>query len=101
MSTDRYKFSTVKKDENGKRYDKDTIIPTIPAGDNDTYIISRDGDRLDLLSHRFYGDSTLWWIIAEANGLKDSFFITPGTKLRIPANPQDAVDSMEQINQSR
>lgn len=101
MSTDRYKFSPERKSTNGKRYYKDTIIPAIPYASDDTYILSVDGDRLDLLANRFYGDSTLWWVIAAANRLKDSFYLVPGTRLRIPANPQTVVDSVEQVNQSR
>lgn len=31
-----------------------------------TYVVA-DGDRLDALAHSLYGDSKLWWIIANAN----------------------------------
>lgn len=56
---------------------------------NDLWIISTDGDRLDLLSHRFYGDVKYWYIIAAANGMgKGTYYVKPGTRMRIPAFPQ-------------
>tara|TARA_Y100001938_G_C7785273_1_gene279870 strand:- start:8 stop:307 length:300 start_codon:yes stop_codon:yes gene_type:complete len=61
------------------------IYSSIPKNDNDIYVISQAGDRLDLLANQFYGDPTLWWYIARANNLK---FITlePGTSIRIPSS---------------
>jgi hypothetical protein len=41
-------------------------------------------DRLDLISHIEYGDSTLWRIIAEANGITNPLKIRPGQRLIIP-----------------
>ena len=77
------------------RYKKATIInnlyhslvfyPAIPDYPDDIWITSRDMDRLDLISNRYYKDSTLWWIIAKANCLPgDSIFIESGKRLRIP-----------------
>ncbi|MEJ2862570.1 tail protein X [Actinomycetospora flava] len=34
------------------------------------------GDRLDLLAARYYGDSTAWWRIAEANDALDPDTLT-------------------------
>lgn len=54
---------------------------------NDTKIVSQEGDRLDLLAAEFYGDETLWFTIARANGLgKGSMAIPPGSIIRIPFN---------------
>jgi nucleoid-associated protein YgaU len=42
-------------------------------------------DRLDTLAYRFYGDSTLWWMIADAN--PEILFpepLVPGSVIRIP-----------------
>ena len=66
-----------------------TTYSSIPKSDNDIYVISQYGDRLDQLAHQYYGDVTLWWYIAKANGLT---FMTlpPGTRLRIPATTQFA-----------
>ena len=63
---------------------KTTLYNSIPLSNNDIYVITQAGDRLDLLANEYYGDSRFWWYIAKANGLK---FMTMeiGTKLRIPA----------------
>lgn len=52
---------------------------------DDTKIVSQEGDRLDLLAKEYYGDETLWFTIARANGLgKGSMMIPPGKIIRIP-----------------
>ena len=66
-----------------------TIYDIIPESDNDTYVISQYGDRLDLLAYQYYGDTSLWWYIAKANGLK-VMVIPTGTSLRIPGSTQYA-----------
>ena len=66
------------------------IYSSIPKNDNDIYVISQAGDRLDLLANQFYGDVNLWWYIAKANGLK-FMTIAPGTSLRIPGSTDYAV----------
>ena len=44
-------------------------------------------DRLDAIAFDFYGDATLWWVIAMANELPgDSLYLEVGIQLRIPAN---------------
>jgi Phage Tail Protein X len=46
----------------------------------------RQGDRFDIIANSFYGDSTLYWLIADAN--PEIFFpggiLTPGVTVRIP-----------------
>ena len=67
-----------------------TIYGSIPLNDNDVYVITQAGDRLDHLAHQFYGDVSLWWYIAKANNLV--FMTVPvGTSLRIPSSTQYAV----------
>jgi len=67
-----------------------TIYSTIPETDNDIYVITQHGDRLDNLAHQFYNDVNLWWYIAKANNLK--FMTVPvGTSLRIPATTKYAI----------
>ena len=63
--------------------------PEIPLSANDIYAITTLGDRLDLLAQQFYGDSSLYWIIACANPDKIGFstlFINEGTEIRIPSD---------------
>ena len=67
-----------------------TIYSSIPESDSDLYIITQDGDRLDLLAYTYYKDSTLWWYIAKANNLK-VMNIPEGTSLRIPGSMDHAV----------
>jgi len=62
-----------------------TIYSSIPESDDDIYIITQDGDRLDLLANTYYNDSSLWWYIAKANNLK-VMNIPIGTSLRIPGS---------------
>lgn len=45
----------------------------------------KDGDRLDRLANEYYGNSSMWWIIAEHNPeISDHQNIEPGKVLRIP-----------------
>lgn len=41
-------------------------------------------DRIDLLAYRFYGDPSLWWIIADFNDLRFPL-VLPDTVLRLPS----------------
>lgn len=42
------------------------------------------GDRLDQLAQRYYGDPSLWRLIAAANEIDDPLHVPGGTVLRIP-----------------
>jgi hypothetical protein len=67
-----------------------TLYNKIPERDDDLYIITQYGDRLDTLAHHFYGTPNLWWYLAKANHL--TFVTIPvGTSLRIPASTEYAV----------
>jgi hypothetical protein len=46
----------------------------------------KEGDRLDALASRFYGDGSLWWIIAAASGIGWWLQIPPGTVLVVPSD---------------
>lgn len=85
----------------GAVYYSTNRYPEIPQSENDIYVITEFGDRLDLLANQFYNDVTLYWIIAAANPNKVSFgslFITEGTQLRIPTNVSNVIDSYIQEN---
>ena len=60
-----------------------TYYKDIPESNDDIFIVSQDGDRLDSLAFQFYKDPTLWWYIAQANNLS-SMNLEPGLNLRIP-----------------
>lgn len=97
---DRYRNTKVLTEEDTKkRYLESTIYPKINASDDDFYIISEQGDRLDLLAYKYYNDTSMWWIIAVANNLNDAnFFVEPGIQLRIPANLDEISSNLAKIN---
>ena len=83
----RYSNTEIKKIFDGRIVYRPKIYPNIPLRDDDIYVATETGDRLDTLAFDFYSDSTLWWIIACANnihGAKIAF--EDGTILRIPQN---------------
>ena len=96
----RYKFTGQKIDKyTGNRVQKTTLYPEIKVADGDQFVYPLDGDRLENLAYRYYGDSTLWWIIAKANKIKDgSFALKPDEKLRIPSNIAQITNDLQSIN---
>lgn len=84
----RYSRTDKILDAAGRKYYKTKKYPDIPVSENDIYVITVDGDRLDLLSDIYYKDPNLWWVIASANpgNIKGSLFPEPGTQLRIPVD---------------
>jgi phage tail protein X len=75
------------------------LLPVIEPDLNDIYIIGQVGDRLDNLAFKYYGDSSLWWIIARANDIgKGDFTVPIGLQLRIPANQYDIIDAYKILN---
>jgi phage tail protein X len=82
----RYHSTEIIKDSksNDQVY-KITYMPEIPKSASDRYIISREGDRLDLLANQFYKEPRMWVVLAIANNLgKGSFAIPPGKQIRLP-----------------
>ncbi len=76
-----------------------TKYPSVVPSNEDFYIITQATDRLDLIASDFFGDSTLWWVIAMANDLPgDSLFTTPGFQLRIPGNLDNAIQEFNALN---
>jgi|694.fasta_scaffold63622_4 phage tail protein X len=96
----RYTYSEVlKTKETNKQYLESTIYPKIKAKDSDMYIISEAGDRLDLLAYKYYGDQTLWWVIATANNINDAtFYVEEGIQLRIPSDINAILTDLQKIN---
>ena len=96
----RYTYSQIKTDSNSKKqYFESVIYPKIKANDDDLYVISEVTDRLDLLANKYYGDTSLWWIIAVANNINDAYFyVTEGLQLRIPSNVSKILNDLEKIN---
>lgn len=81
----RYQRNTTQKLKDGREVYRTRIYPNIPLKDSDIYIVTQGGDRLDTLAYQYYGDQSLWWIIATANNIHDaSFGVDDGTILRVP-----------------
>jgi len=101
----RYDISPIKKITDstsknfGERYYANNVYPDIPLSDGDVYVVTTYGDRLDLLAHDYYGDSSMWWIIASANSLPgDSMYPPMGEQIRIPASPMQDYMSYKEFN---
>lgn len=56
------------------------------TGEEQTYVV-RSGDTLRGIAQKFYGDSSLEDIIAEANGIDDPTELRVGAELIIPPQP--------------
>ena len=66
-----------------------TLYKVVPETNSDIYVITQEGDRLDLLADNFYGDSSLWWFIASVNNIS-TMNVEAGLSLRIPSAIEDA-----------
>ena len=94
----RYKTTPIKTDKSGIRVYSTTYYPDIPLDDSDEFISVIDGDRVDLVANRYYGDVSLWWVIAKANGIKGKAALTPGDVLRIPGNINRIIENFNDLN---
>tara|TARA_Y100000385_G_C12896346_1_gene552246 strand:- start:31 stop:354 length:324 start_codon:yes stop_codon:yes gene_type:complete len=86
----------------GLNYYAQVSYPEIPLNENDIYVLTDEGDRLDLLANQFYNDITLWWVISIANPDVIDFgstSITPGTQLRIPVDLNSIISSFNSLNE--
>jgi nucleoid-associated protein YgaU len=50
------------------------------------------------LAYKFYKDSTLWWIIAQANGIKATLKAPNGQQLRIPQDIENIILNFRREN---
>ena len=96
----RYTYSKIQTEKDTKKqYLGSLIYPKIKPTDDDIYIISESSDRLDLLAHKYYGDQSLWWILAVANNLNNaSLHIEPGLQLRVPGDLSKILNDLKNLN---
>ena len=90
----RYSHSMIKQREGTRKkpkhkYQSTTLYNSIPHKEEDIWVVTQYGDRLDLIANQFYGDPNLWWFIARVNNLKTNN-IPAGTSLRIPSSTKHA-----------
>ena len=96
-----YNNNDILSTSQGVKYYKAKKYPPIPPQESDIYVVTVQGDRLDLLANQYYKDPTLWWIISIANSniTFGSMFPEPGTQLRIPTNLSNVITLFNQENQ--
>jgi len=100
MAKSRYIDTNVVLTDEGKQYFTSTFYPVIPKLTNDTYIIANAQTRLDLLARDYYGDVSLYWVIATCNDIEGTIFIEPGNQLCIPNRNRlpDILSATEVLN---
>jgi hypothetical protein len=98
----RIRNQQIRSTKDKRKFYKYLKYPNIPVDINDLYIISKNGDRIDLMANSYYGDPNLWWVIVKANPNKlkrDSFFIPVGIQIRIPSNIEGILNVYEKENE--
>lgn len=55
-----------------------------PAPQGGTYTVQSSGERLESIAMALWGDSSLWYMLADENGLSQSESLSAGQVLRIP-----------------
>ena len=94
----RYSTTDTSTRYDGKRFYLTTSYPPIPLDSSDIYMIASSEDFLDTLALQFYKDSTLWWVIAQANGIRGNIKPKSGQQLRIPGNISAILTRFNQAN---
>ena len=82
----RYKLTDRTTDKNDITYYETTIPKYNEDSNEDVRVVTEIGDRLDIIANQFYGDPSLWYLIADANNL-NLINVKAGLKLRIPPKP--------------
>ena len=97
----RYNDTRIKRNKDLNRVYSYTMYPRIPLKNSDIFITPSYGTRLELLANKYYKDPTLWWIIAQANGIKGFTALYPNNfkgQLRIPTQIQDILTEYNSMN---
>ena len=95
----RYKNTKIKIGSNGKRVFKPTMYPRIPIRDSDIFIYPKFGDRLDNLAFKYYGDVSLWWVLAKANDLDAAHIgLEVDKQIRIPTDIDIILDALTEMS---
>ena len=81
----RLKLIRVEETEGAQGGEPQALPALGPAGGNvETFHELVGDERLTDVANAYYGDSSLWRLIASANGLDDPLHLSAGTVLRIP-----------------
>lgn len=97
----RYQNIPIIKSNKLQRMYATSRYPEVPLSESDIYVYTSQGDRYDILALQYYGDSSLWWVIAIANPNIDlmTLVIPQGVQIRIPSNFTNVVSEFKLINQ--
>ena len=95
----RYKNAKVIR-RRGELCFEEIKYPEVPLSPTDIFVVTTDGDRLDLLAQQLYGNKNLWWIlsITNINLSQNSLYVPIGTQLRVPINIQDIISNYNLVN---
>ena len=94
----RYENTPIQRKDNVRIFST-TFYPQIPLQDSDKYINVIVGTRVDNLAFQYYGDISLWWIIARANGLTGTELqLDTSKKYRIPININSILEEFTKLN---
>jgi phage tail protein X len=99
----RYQDIKVLRDSDvlkGVRFYATVKYPEIPLSPNDVYVLTNEGDRLDLLAQQYYGNVNLYWIISTANDnlQQNSLLLPPGSQIRIPQDLSSIISAFRNLN---
>ena len=94
----RYATTRQKIDKSGITVYSTTYYPDILVSDGDAFIYPIEGERLYNLAFKYYGDTTLWWIIAKANGLKGKPALSSDKIIRIPGDISSIIENFQNLN---
>ncbi|HYD78338.1 MAG TPA: LysM peptidoglycan-binding domain-containing protein [Paucimonas sp.] len=76
-----------------------SYYPSLQANSPDssfTYVVQA-GDTLQLIAQKLFGTGSLWYVIADANGLTGNETLTPNMSLRIPNTTQNGIGHREPL----
>jgi hypothetical protein len=95
----RYDNIPIQNRWDGKRVYKTAVYPVIIPQDTDIQVVSNTADYLDSLALKYYGDPSLFWIIALANNLgKGRLSVPEGLTLRIPIDVSNILAEYNRLN---
>jgi hypothetical protein len=95
----RYQFTPTEKRWDGKNVYKTTYYPAIPESYDDFYITVSETGYLDSIAKKYYGDESLWWIIAKANKLSGyQLSVGVNRQLRIPSDISAILNQLKNLN---
>lgn len=94
----RYAKVKTKLREDKKEVLETTLLNKIRNRESDVFIVMVEKTRLDHLANKFYRNPRYWWIIANANGIKGTMFVHPGTQVRIPTELSEIILDHNKIN---